>query len=44
MGVDYLFYVKTIETQACTFLPLNILAIGTVIVDEFVNNKKIDDS
>ena len=30
MGADYLFYVKTIETHARTFLPLNISAIGTV--------------
>ena len=31
MGADYSFYVKTIETHACTFLPLNISAIGTVV-------------
>ena len=30
MGADYLFYVKTIETNAYTFLTLNILAIGRV--------------
>ena len=30
MGADYSFYVKTIETHARTFLPLNISAIGTV--------------
>ena len=30
MGADYSFYVKTIETHACTFLTLNILAIGIV--------------
>ena len=30
MGADYSFYVKTIETHACTFLTLNILAIGRV--------------
>ena len=31
MGADYSFYVKTIETHAGTFLPLNNSAIGTVI-------------
>ena len=30
MGADYSFYVKTIDTHARTFLPLNISAIGTV--------------
>ena len=30
MGADYSFYVKSIETHARTFLPLNISAIGTV--------------
>ena len=30
MGADYSFYVKTIETHACTFLTLNILAISRV--------------
>ena len=32
MGADYSFWkpVKTIETHACTFLTLNILAIGRV--------------
>ena len=30
MGANYSFYVKTIETHARTFLPLNISAIGTV--------------
>jgi hypothetical protein len=30
MGADYTFDVKTIETHACTFLTLNILAIGRV--------------
>ena len=30
MGADYSFYVKTIETHARTFLPLNISAIGSV--------------
>ena len=30
MGVDYSFYVKTIETHAREFLTLNILAIGRV--------------
>ena len=33
MGVDYSFYVKTIETHARTFLALNILAIGMVLND-----------
>ena len=28
---DYSFQVKTIETHARTFLPLNISAIGTVV-------------
>ena len=32
MGADYLFYVKTIETHACVFLTLNILAIGRVVI------------
>ena len=31
MGADYSFCVKTIETHARTFLPLNISAIGTVM-------------
>ena len=31
MGADYSFYVKTIETHARAFLPLNISAIGTVL-------------
>ena len=30
MDADHSFYVKTIETHVCTFLPLNISAIGTV--------------
>ena len=30
MGANYSFYVKTIETHAHTFLPLDISAIGTV--------------
>ena len=30
MGANYAFYVKTIETHACAFLALNILAIGRV--------------
>ena len=30
MGAEYLPYVKSIETHARAFLPLNILAIGTV--------------
>ena len=30
MGADHSFYVKTIETHARAFLPLNISAIGTV--------------
>ena len=30
MGADYSYYVKTIETYACTFLTVNILAIGRV--------------
>ena len=30
MGADYAFYVKTIETHACAFLALNVLAIGRV--------------
>ena len=29
-GANYSFYVKTIETHACAFLKLNILAIGRV--------------
>ena len=31
MGADYSCYVKNTETQARTFLPLNISAIGTVL-------------
>ena len=31
MGADHSFYVKTIETHARAFLPLNISATGTVI-------------
>ena len=30
MGANYTFYVKTIDTHACAFLTLNILAIGRV--------------
>ena len=30
MGAKYSFYVKTIETHACAFLTLNILATGRV--------------
>ena len=30
MGADHSFYVKTIETHARAFLPINISAIGTV--------------
>ena len=30
MGAEYLSYVKSIETQARTFLPLNISAVGSV--------------
>ena len=30
MGADYTFYVKSIETHARTFLPLNISAISSV--------------
>ena len=30
MRADYSFYVKTIETHACSFLALNTLAIGSV--------------
>ena len=30
MGADHSFYMKTIETHARAFLPLNISAIGTV--------------
>ena len=32
MDADHSFYVKTIKTHVRTFLPLNISAIGTVIV------------
>ena len=35
MGADYAFYVKTIETHARTFLPLNISAECSVIVAKF---------
>ena len=31
VGADYSFYVKTIDTHARAFLPLNISAIGTVV-------------
>jgi hypothetical protein len=31
MGADHSFYVKTIETHARAFLPLNISAVGTVL-------------
>ena len=30
LSAEYLFYVKSIETHARTFLPLNISAIGSV--------------
>ena len=31
MGADCLFYVKTIETHACSFLPPNISAVDSEI-------------
>ena len=34
MGAYHSFYVKTIETHARAFLPLNISAIGTVSVNQ----------
>ena len=34
MGADHSFYVKTIETHARAFLPLNISAISSVIGEE----------
>ena len=30
LGAEYLYYVKSIETQARAFLTLDILSIGTV--------------
>ena len=41
MGADYSFYVKTIETHARTFLPLNISAIGTVLSFHYIKEKLI---
>ena len=32
LGAEYLSYVKSIETHARTFLPLNISAVGSVDV------------
>ena len=34
MGAEYLFYMKSIETHARTFLALIILPIGTVTPEE----------
>ena len=31
LGAEYLSYVKSIETHARTFLPLNISAVGSVL-------------
>ena len=31
MGADYSFYVKSIETNACAFLTLNVSTIGRVL-------------
>ena len=36
VGAEYLPYVKSIQTHACAFLPLNILAIGTVYSNEVI--------
>ena len=35
LDAEYLSYVKSIETHASAFLPLNISAIGTVIENLF---------
>ena len=40
MGADYTFYVKSIETHARAFLPLNISAIGSVH-DDAISKKNI---
>ena len=37
MSADHSFYVKTIETHARAFLPLNISAMGTVYTSQQVN-------
>ena len=37
MGADYAFYMKTIETHARAFLPLNISAAGTVLLNNLKN-------
>ena len=40
MGVNYPFELNSIETHACAFLPLNILAIGRVL-HKSLRNKQI---
>ena len=42
MSADHSFYVKTIETHARAFLPLNISAIGTVYYSSNYYSNKIN--
>ena len=43
MDAEYLPYVKSIETHARAFLPLNILAIGTVSMYILRRPQKFDE-
>ena len=36
LGAEYLSYVKSIETHARAFLPLNTSAVGSVVLDTLV--------
>ena len=44
MGVEYLSYVKSIETHALAFLPLNISAVGSVKCFAEFGNVKLKKS
>ena len=40
LGAEYLSYVKSVETHARTFLPLNISAVGSVLLSYCSMTKK----
>ena len=42
LGAEYLSYVKSIETHARTFLPLNISAVGSVLSNEKIKFIKLE--
>ena len=41
MGAEYFFYMKSIETHARAFLPLNISAVGSVETIKYTQLYKI---